>query len=112
MRHVWRVQNAEGWGPYRGGDAEDLDLYSDWAHPCPCDDGPFMDKIEKRGIRLRDWLFGFESKEHALRWFGRETDTLNSRGYFLVQVKARAWCTGQKQLIFDPLIRSDYECFE
>lgn len=96
MPKVWRVENEQGKGPYRGEEGPKhlgwslLDLmnatYPEGRQPHPQLD---FDEVGRQRIVDGDTFFGFSTEEDAVRWFGREDlADLAERGFKLVEVDA------------------------
>lgn len=104
MSIIFRVQNAEGKGPYSlGGESWDiLEKHNDpdvpdgrKTHPAPCDDPGILRWMEKSEY------CGFESLEALVEWFsGEELALLEILGFTIVPVRGRITSMGQKQLLF------------
>ena len=105
MAKVWRMQNAEGKGPY------DSMWVSDWTsrdhapwdgHPGPYQDTGFHPiALEEFGKDTSQWRFGFSSYEQALQWFNQEElDKLGSFGFHLVELETTFVHSGDYQVIF------------
>src|SRR5208282_3421815 len=77
MPIVYRVENADSIGPYRGGFCGGYikeDLYSQLRHPSPPDK-----------VRDGSYIFGFRNKKELCGWFMKETlDNLTKSGYNVV----------------------------
>lgn len=95
---VWRVENAQGWGPYVG------ELQSRWIrqrgphqwHCCHCHPAPIQDV--KRYAASTEFC-GFATRADALRWFSRaELQRLRAIGYELKQVRGIITARGRQVL--------------
>jgi hypothetical protein len=84
---VYRVQNANGEGPYNPTDRHDVPMNTPkGSSPLPEDDFSANDW----GIQTGEHRFGFEKPEHAKKWFGEDIlNRLGTRGFALEPVKAR-----------------------
>jgi len=103
MIKVWRVQNDDGRGPYRGNYN-----YTQWTdsggwhdeenHPSPEADLGIHNSWD--GIR-----FGFIDLEQAQRWFTRsELERLVCQGYHLIELEVDCVVAqSEYQLAFKPL---------
>jgi hypothetical protein len=85
MYKVWRVENAEGLGPYLGPSLFSIELCE--AHNAdPDHPGPDVDFIS---LPSKSFKYGFLSKEHAIDWFIGWFDLLDKQGYRLVECDAK-----------------------
>lgn len=97
---VWRVENAEGVGPYMSyGPVPDCHR-DEGRRPGPQTEFRWgYDSWPRNG-----WLSGFPTEAHALRWFGvRALRTLQKSGYTLKRVRAERILFGSiahKQMVF------------
>jgi hypothetical protein len=95
---VWRVENAEGAGPYRNDAAPPhCDGYTDpESHPAPRDDFAVFFKeededgyYEARDELIAPYVFGFPTREAALRWFDDyDLAYMAERGYVLREMES------------------------
>ena len=101
MKTIWRVENGNGWGPYRGGvssiklqellDSHDMD---EDKHPCPWNDSIGRPPESNE-------VCGFNSIKQAKKWFtARELQLLESEGYILKEVEVQEiTAIGDKQVL-------------
>ncbi len=89
MELVWRVENADGVGPYLCliGIVRKVAMsnFSNDTQPEPEWD------FDQQAIQTsgRSWLYGFQSFEAAVNWFGVEAlEQFAAYGFFLRQVRA------------------------
>ena len=116
MDTIFRVQDENGYGPYRPNymllsdiqnDIRNDILYGDLLrlkrvedteddpHPTPC-----ADKLIQRNCEMHEY-FGFIDHEQALNWFPQEIlDKLEKIGFFLCEVKGTITAIGEKQVLF------------
>lgn len=108
---VWRIEDSEGNGPYRGedniarylGEMQREGLIDNG--PLPWSDDMLQEKFN-RGAKPANWLCGFANIEQYKSWFCSEEarDLLDRQGYCLVKYEvdsADAW-VGRTQAIFSP----------
>lgn len=96
--YVWRIQNKEGFGPYRT--CEDLwNFKTHRPRPLPWYDGFALEPMVL-GFR-GSAFFGFTSKKDLNSWFpSKDRETLKALGYNVVRVKAKKIWKGYRQVIF------------
>lgn len=119
---VWRVQNAQGDGPYNAPDAPAIVPDSEDAQPDPEEDFTHQDQAQagytNDTAAQLDWFegrskspvlttgpkFAFLKPEHAQEWFGDDLARLDAKGFKLVQVPAaKVWQSESgKQVMFHP----------
>lgn len=86
MRRLWRVENSEGIGPYRAGEAI-------WSQLPDCDS--VTRRHPNHGATLTEATFAFESKRQLLDWFDvNELKTLISLGFRVV-----SWLEDERNII-------------
>lgn len=97
LREVYRVENAEGQGPYRpDGPANGFNHSCVNSHPTPHNDGIPCPE---------EYVCGFTSREQLKEWFdATERTTLRAEGYMIALYIVPGECVvdGKKQLVFDP----------
>lgn len=97
--HLFRIENAEGDGPYRGGaESIGLDTYADDHHPTH---GSLPHHLSCNEMNLR---FAFSSLDQLKSWFYvGELRTMQRHGFLLTEweVDHRAAWSGRKQWAFD-----------
>lgn len=118
FRYVWRMQNADGTGPY---DSEFFDKYVDkngdelysWMerpHEAPATPSPTLDRGFTREDRreLNDEMkrFGFDSLKELKEWFTPgEIKNLAAEGFKPSQVKAlKIWSSGKQNFFFPAMM--------
>lgn len=91
-KFVWRVENAEGDGPYVGYDGSEwwkTRSHVDVVHPTFIEDNFGPRQEEKFFLNRSLYKYGFVSKKQALEWFSvEELNNLATRGYKLQRVTA------------------------
>ena len=114
---VYRVQNAEGKGPYANMDMGTVGARPSDRRPDPRKD--FSDdygaskvlEANRRGNGVgSEHLFGFERPEHAHEWFGREKmRKLRMMGYDVVPVQAKKVhrAMSGKQVLYEPFGKAE-----
>lgn len=91
LRTVWRLENAQGQGPFQ--DRRTFDIFMDDFggrpnQPSPKSDpeiGPILKTVSE--TNSKDWVFGFNSIADYKRWFCNEFENtaLAQLGYYLSQ---------------------------
>ena len=94
----YRVQDAQGMGPYHVHTFFTLMRHS----RCPQHPGPYNDPGIQRGIRPEERC-GFETLAELQTWFTpRELAMLRKLGYTVVEVEGTLTAKGQYQCLFIP----------
>lgn len=109
MKFIYRIENEQGIGPYRGGDPLDLNYTAKHCGPqCPSpwrdpDFRDFWNKLHDKDD-YENWQFGFKSMQQLRRWFSdKEIKDLEYCGFFVVAIPismVKSYRTGKKQIIF------------
>lgn len=97
---VWRVDNENGRGPYRGTGLGILCGFSSSNHPMPWEDiEGWCEKNNKH-----EYIFGFESLQSLVGWFRDELDVLDNHhvDWSITKYKVHGNCVlkGKKQVAF------------
>ena len=102
---IWRVENSEGDGPYKGGShvAKLLEEIPTAQAPLPMQDNKLLG-IFGRAVTYPGYSFGFSSLESYNAWFSnpKHQNALKESGYFLAQyqVNQHSIRHGSAQLLF------------
>jgi hypothetical protein len=102
---LWRVQNEQGEGPYRGFDEPYQKAWADPNHdekaPLPRQDPGFHpEEPDKINFHHK---FGFETMDHLNKWFSpAELTRLSSHGYKPTKVKAKKVYSSGNQAFYEP----------
>lgn len=109
MKWLYRMENCEGIGPYRGGDPLEFnDTHKHCSGQCPSpwrdpDFKSFWDQLHSRDT-YDQWQFGFKSIAQLHRWFdANEINELAKHGFYVVAIPiemVRTYRVGKKQVIF------------
>lgn len=107
MQTVYRVQNADGRGPYNVDHPHRRELNlahraSD-SHPSFWNDGINAFCYGENKDDGSIWVCGFDTESMMKQWFGNWLPLLESVGFSVVkfQVKSEHICAGTRQLTFD-----------
>lgn len=104
MRTIYRVQNKEGKGPYKGR------KYSRWterSHDTTKHPNAYQDKKLRKLVKtmkpreFSSYKFGFKSMASLNRWFSKkELQNLKKLGFEVVSLKAKTVILGDRQVLF------------
>ena len=108
MKFIYRIENEQGIGPYRGGDPLDFNYTAKHCGPqCP---SPWRDPDfrefwnSQKWTALEPWQFGFKSMQQLRKWFSdREIKDLERHGFYVVAIPismVKSYKIGKKQIIF------------
>lgn len=86
---VYRLENEEGNGPFRGGNREDADLLL--AHLGIGQCSSLKARVFKKLTCSRRWVCAWEKEEDFDNWIGEHKETFLGLGYSKVTYKAKQY---------------------
>ena len=91
-RHIWRVQDRRGWGPYRGFDDLGGETAAPWMDNCgafgirPAEEFGLAEEQVQAICLVMGCVHGFLTKAQAWAWFSAvELARLQREGFYLVR---------------------------